>query len=202
MFKRRDDQSFLYATFVASTLDRCTFLFQINSPTVDFSSFILILNSLPLILRHVLRFFLFFPFLSFLSFLSFSFHPRSFPQPDTVLNYVSFCNDHVPFCSLILRELVRLLIAPVFLLPFNVTVVRALGGAVSEFVKSPDCSFAKKFEKNLKVFSNSLNYLAFQFNRIHHRLLDNVIQNFVRSCIYVPQSTIYINKRIKTKSFL
>lgn len=55
-----------------------------------------------------------------------------------------------------------------FLLPFNVTVVRALGGAVSEFVKSPDSSFAKKFEKNLKVFSNSLNYLAFQFNRIHH----------------------------------
>lgn len=125
---------------------------QMNSRTVDFSSFVLIFNSrfLPLIL-HTSDFS--FPFL-FLSspFFSFSFHPRSFPQPDTVLNYISFCNDHVPFSSLTLRELVRLLIAPVFLLPFNVTIVRALGGAVSEFVKSLGCSLAKKFEKNFKVF--------------------------------------------------
>lgn len=99
--------SFLYATHVALVAStRATRRvhpltdapLQMNLRTVDFSFFILIFNSrfLPLILRHVRFFPFFFPFLSFL-FFSFSFHPRSFPQPDTVLNYVSFCNDHVPF---------------------------------------------------------------------------------------------------------
>lgn len=110
---------------------------KMNSPTIDFSSSILIFNPLPLILRHV-RFFL---FLSSL-----------FLSSSTLISATGYCTElckflqrpTVPFCSLILRELVRLLIAPVFLLPFNVTVVRALGGAVSEFVKSLDCSFAEK----------------------------------------------------------